>query len=792
RWQMTATALRVERWIERRARNVLHVMRRTDPYYRPLFNRTLREPIAAVVQALINWRRPNEQLALAEERHMPGEKEALDSIIADMGAYMRAMYRPGEFLRAGNTKTHGLVRGEVIIRDDIPEHIRRGIFKAPRTYKAWVRFSGPGPDVPADIDDVGFGSIAVKIMGVDGERLTGADGLDDERHTQDLICVSTPTFVTPNIVENAKLQANSNLRGTPFMYFWRPGDTHILDFFMQGLWNETKTSPLESQYWSCVPYLLGPSQAMMYSVRPKASTRSRIPNLPFRPPDNYLRDALADTLAVREAEFDILVQVQTDAHRMPIENAAVRWPEKLSPWVPVATLRLPRQSPSWEAQVALAHRLSYNPWHCLSDHRPLGNQSRARLRMYRELSALRQRENRTPHIEPTGDEKLASASDGAAGAHDGRWEEQNGITIFAAVKPDAVNALAQELAAIQKQVEADGTPFSRSARIHYARFVLIPEEIDPDLGHAGPALMYLADFDGAKALHLDEIATIAAAEFDRLSPFLADAIAPGVAARRRWLDDHVIEDATHYVNAVGRTVQQIRAEAMLRGRIEDFLDRAPPAQDAEQLRRQVQDFVRGEPSLRWALKPVDDRAWRLRRTLGRIAIILIAIPLLIVTLPVLIVWLLAIRWHEKTDRAEPPASEPAHVAALAAVEDRTLQNQFSALGFRKAAWIRRATPAVFLWLANIVVRYFFDRNSLAGLKTIHFARWTWIDGKRRQLFISNYDGSHENYMGDFIDIVAWGLNAAFSHGPQYPHTRWLIVDGAWNELAFKRHNRNRQ
>jgi hypothetical protein len=109
---MSAASLRFERWIERRARNVLHFMRRADPYYRPLFNRTLREPIAAVIQALINWRRPNDGLALAEERHMPGEKEALDSIIADMGAYMRAMYtllarRRGEEM-SGLSLTPGL------------------------------------------------------------------------------------------------------------------------------------------------------------------------------------------------------------------------------------------------------------------------------------------------------------------------------------------------------------------------------------------------------------------------------------------------------------------------------------------------------------------------------------------------------------------------------------------------------------------------------------------------------------------------------------------------------------
>ncbi|MDF0651725.1 MAG: hypothetical protein P0121_09690 [Nitrospira sp.] len=56
------------------------------------------------------------------------------------------------------------------------------------------------------------------------------------------------------------------------------------------------------------------------------------------------------------------------------------------------------------AQITFGRRLSYNPWHYIAEHRPLGNQSRARRRMYFELSKLRQDMNAEPHYEPTGDE----------------------------------------------------------------------------------------------------------------------------------------------------------------------------------------------------------------------------------------------------------------------------------------------------------------------------------------------------------------------------------------------------
>ncbi len=113
---------------------------------------------------------------------------------------------------------------------------------------------------------------------------------------------------------------------------------------------------------------------------------------------------MVKTLAEHDVEFDIMLQVQTDPFRMPIEDAAVRWPEKLSPFIPAARLHIPRQTFDSPAQLAFANNLSLNPWHCIPEHRPLGNQSRARRRMYWELSQFRQKMNSTPHIEPTGDE----------------------------------------------------------------------------------------------------------------------------------------------------------------------------------------------------------------------------------------------------------------------------------------------------------------------------------------------------------------------------------------------------
>jgi hypothetical protein len=385
-------------WLSDTFTFLLHIERRFDPLVRPAFDAVLRDQIANLTTALINLQRPNEGLKIAEEKPLPEEEANLDSIIATFEKQMRGLWKPGGFERGGNTKTHGIVRGEFIVHDNLPEKFRRGIYAQPQTYRAWVRFSGPGPYITPDIDDVGFMSISIKLMGVPGPKL-----MDEEKFTLDMFGVSTPTFVTPDTKANAQLQVES-LKNAQMFYFLNLHRPHVLDMIMQGLWVKTQSSPFEAPYFSCVPYLLGEGQAMQYSVWPKSKKRTPIPRLPLRPPDDYLRDAMVASLAEGDVEFDIRLQLQTDPYLMPIENNAVLWPEKISPRVSVATLHLPRQKFNSPAQMEFAKRLSYNPWHCIAEHRPLGNQSRARRRMYAELSKLRHTMNKVPHYEPTGDE----------------------------------------------------------------------------------------------------------------------------------------------------------------------------------------------------------------------------------------------------------------------------------------------------------------------------------------------------------------------------------------------------
>jgi hypothetical protein len=369
-----------------------------DPWIRPLLDPALKGPVVWLTQALINARRPNLHLGLAEERILAGEAEATAEIIEAMSAFTRRVYEdhlPAR--RAGNTKTYGAVRARFAVRGDLPPHLRHGVFAVSRTFPAWVRFSGPGPLAPPDIRDAGIMSVGIKLMAVPGDKL-----LDDERFTQDFTGITAPTFTTPNVIENVRLQRHIGA-GTPVFYFLSPRHSHLLDAVMQAAYAKTQASPLQEQYYSCTPCLLGEGQAMQYSIRPASIPRRRPPRHFF---ENYLEAAMAQTLLDHEVTFDFLVQIQTDPHAMPVEDAAVLWPVRRSPRVIVAKLIIPRQEFDSPAQMRFAEQLTYNPWHSIAAHRPLGNQNRARRAIYSELSRLRYEMNGWTHVEPTGHESF--------------------------------------------------------------------------------------------------------------------------------------------------------------------------------------------------------------------------------------------------------------------------------------------------------------------------------------------------------------------------------------------------
>ena len=345
-------------------------------------------------------------------------------------------------------------------------------------------------------------------------------------------------------------------------------------------------------------------------------------------------------------------------------------------------------------------------------------------------------------------------------------------------------------------------PFGEFAQLHFARFVILNDPTLGDIEVYGVQrpdlptyLAFVGDCDGPATDCLADLARRADVGLRRIFAHCAD-FTPRTDLLA-WLHAHDLPIAASYVNWVGRTVRQIKQESALQRVLSARVDRTPleSAADARQRWQEMVRFVRNEMQAhRLTLTPPEPTApqWLLAKwanLVQSVLVSLLALPFLIVLSPLLI---LQLRRREKQDPEICPRPASALLVELQSLEDQDVTNQYTAFGSAKPGVFRRALITLVLAVIQFTARHIFTRGYLARVQTIHFARWVFVDGKRRVLFTSNYDGGHQAYMDDFINKAAWGLNVAFSSGVGWPHTDYLIARGARREHYFKYFQRRHQ
>jgi len=258
-----------------------------------------------------------------------------------------------------------------------------------------------------------------------------------------------------------------------------------------------------------------------------------------------------------------------------------------------------------------------------------------------------------------------------------------------------------------------------------------------------------------------------------------------------FLRGQSLPSGAFHVAIHGKTAQRIRREAAIRAAVEKFLDAHRPAIasasfDAEALRQQILQHL--DPQKRnWALEkqPASaasaDLPWILR-----------ALPVALLVLPVAPLLYPLLRIHEAIDPQDEPKPETPGIRELADREDFQVQNQLTHVVDIKRGPFRLFLLKAVLWVIDLMARFKFNQGNLGGITTIHFARWVIFDHGRRLLFFSNYDGSWESYLGDFIDKAHTGLTGVWSNTKGFPKTENLVNLGATDEERFKSWTRDHQ
>ena len=342
-------------------------------------------------------------------------------------------------------------------------------------------------------------------------------------------------------------------------------------------------------------------------------------------------------------------------------------------------------------------------------------------------------------------------------------------------------------------------PFGQFGTLHVARLLILDDKtLDDGRVYGLPRrtyplyLAFLGDVDGDADGFLEELARRAPAGLRTLFAY-CEGFSPD-ADLVRWMKGHSVPSAVGYVNWRGRTVRQVREEAALRDSLHRYIHSNPAAFTGARPRdihAALRRFVQAETSA-GRLTLSAEEATPLRSWIGNL-VHLIGMPVvLLLTSPLFAVALLRLRALERTDPELCDRVDQVHSDELALLEDHDVTNQFSAMGTFKPGIVRLWTVIYVLWAIEYGARHVFTRGRLARVRTIHFARWVYLDGRQRLVFLSNYDGSLESYMDDFINKVGFGLNVVFSNGIGYPRTNWLVLDGCGDERKFKEFLRRHQ
>ena len=383
---------------------------------------------------------------------------------------------------------------------------------------------------------------------------------------------------------------------------------------------------------------------------------------------------------------------------------------------------------------------------------------------------------------------------------------QNALTIRMPVIESKEADLRKVLARINKDPANNAIlPFSVFSELHFARFLLLDGPNHPQT--YATTLVFIANVDGPSADFIDELITQMANGLDQvLEACLAYPVKSKRSreSRKRYLHEHTIRSQASYTNTLGRTALSIRQEDQLREVLQLFLNDLDSAsfRSAANLRQSIISFVSHHPEIAWALahRAQPSLLWRSLENIRFAALSALGILILLWCWPLLLSWIVVLRLREFDDPEDTHRPPLERLIELRSSEDIAAHNPFAAVGYLKHGALRQLTARSLLAAAQVVLRHVFNKGDLAGIPllgldgvdTIHFAQWTMVDKDERLLFTSNYDGSLESYMVDFIDKVAWGLNLIFSNGEGYPRTRWIVHEGARKEQRFKDYLGNHQ
>lgn len=298
---------------------------------------------------------------------------------------------PAYNARSVHLKSHGLISAEMEVYDNLPTPLAQGVFSKPNTLPLVMRFSTVPGDILYDKTTIPR-SLAIKVLGVKGERLPGSE----TAVTQDFLLVNGASFLSSSVqifLSNLKFAASTPETSTEFRHFLSRifrATAKLVNSLKRGqqalirnLQQAQETNILGETYFSQDPIMYGHYMAKIAFV-PVSAELIALSNTPInRLASDGIRQSIVDYFTAHTAVWELRVQLCTDIQKMPIEDSTVIWSQEVSPYIPVARITAKPQI-AWSPYRShvVDDGMMFSPWHGIQSHRPLGSVMRLRKMSY--------------------------------------------------------------------------------------------------------------------------------------------------------------------------------------------------------------------------------------------------------------------------------------------------------------------------------------------------------------------------------------------------------------------------
>ena len=334
-------------------------------------------------------------------------------LVIDNYCTMRSSDPCAMAMRDQHAKAHGCVEAEFIVRDDLPAEFTTSLFRPGVRYPAIVRLSN-GLGTPHSDKKIDARGMSIKLRGVDAPTILHTLAPHKARAGEhDFALSSFPIFFCKNVVDYSLfMEAITASQVTwPDRFrkiarclafaIWHPRQVFL--FLRTGIEGLLKIrNPLTATYHSMSPFLFGEDKVVRYVVsptgRPDASDRWWTFFYRQRS-ESFLQDALVHDLDPATHQpgddivFDFSIRVRDSATPDDAEDASRWWTAPLDRTVRLGSIAIPKQKFLAPDQVYDGEHMTFSPWNCLPQHRPIGSINRMRLAVYLASLQVRQKLN---------------------------------------------------------------------------------------------------------------------------------------------------------------------------------------------------------------------------------------------------------------------------------------------------------------------------------------------------------------------------------------------------------------